>query len=90
MFNRDTLSDTTILIQNITLPTHEIVIGLQSPYLAGAIEKALITTGSRTLVFQEGSGMAHWRVFEYLYTGAYTDRGDGSTPDGMSVETNLI
>jgi hypothetical protein len=82
MFNRDALSDVTILIQNTTLPAHEIVISLQSPYLASAIQQALISTGSRALVFQEGSGMAHWRVFEYLYAGDYTDHPVGGTLDG--------
>jgi len=72
----------TVLIQTMTLPAHEIVIGLQSPYLASAIQEALATTGNRTLVFNEGSGIAHWRVFEYLYTGGYTDCSDGSSPDG--------
>ncbi|KAH8716755.1 hypothetical protein GQ44DRAFT_403148 [Phaeosphaeriaceae sp. PMI808] len=73
MFNQDEFSDTTVIIQNIPLPAHQLIISLQSPYLANAIQEAFVSTGARTIVFDEGSGTAHWRVFEYLYSGDYSD-----------------
>lgn len=75
MFNEPEVSDVTVIIHNITLHAHHLVISLQSAYLADAIQKASASTstGSRVLIFQEGSGAAHWRVFEYLYNGDYSD-----------------
>lgn len=83
MFNRAMASDATILIQDVSLPIHQLVVCLQSSYLCDALQKALDSTGSRSLMFQEGSAIAHWRVFEYLYTGDYSDSPSNNAMSGM-------
>jgi hypothetical protein len=89
MFNQDTLSDTTVIIQNVTLPAHQFVISVQSPYLANAIQAAFSSTGTRTLTFPDGSGIAHWRVFGYLYSGDYSDIPPNKDLTGMSSNSFL-
>ncbi|KAF2189908.1 hypothetical protein K469DRAFT_723743 [Zopfia rhizophila CBS 207.26] len=73
MFNEEKYSDTTIIIHSITLHAHRLVLCLQSPYFTKALQVAFAEGSMRTIEFQEGSGIAHWRVFEYLYTGNYSD-----------------
>lgn len=80
MFNQEMSSDATILIQDILLPIHQLVVCLQSPYLSDALNESSNSTGTRSLTFREGSAIAHWRVFEYLYTGDYSD---GPSIDAM-------
>lgn len=83
MFNQAMASDATVFIQDIALPIHQLVVCLQSSYLSDALQKALNSTGIRSLTFLEGSAIAHWRVFEYLYTGDYSDGPFNDTMCGM-------
>ncbi|KAF2181491.1 hypothetical protein K469DRAFT_589178 [Zopfia rhizophila CBS 207.26] len=73
MFNNTKYSDATILIHNVTLPVHKPVICIQSAYFEKAFQEAFVEGSSGVLTFNDGSGAAHWRVFEYLYTGDYSD-----------------
>jgi hypothetical protein len=73
MFNDAKYSDATIRIYNVTLPIHKCVVCIQSAYFEKAFQKEFIEGSSGLLEFQEGSGAAHWKVFEYLYTGNYSD-----------------
>jgi hypothetical protein len=83
MFNQETSSDAAILIQDVLLPIHQLVVCLQSPYLSDALKEASDSTGTRSLTFREGSAIAYWRVFEYLYTGDYSDSPSTDTMYGM-------
>jgi len=73
LFNDTRYSDATVLINGITLPVHKSVICTQSKYFEKAFQDAFVEGSSGVLTFNIGSGAAHWRVFEYLYTGGYSD-----------------
>ncbi|KAF2187347.1 hypothetical protein K469DRAFT_570324, partial [Zopfia rhizophila CBS 207.26] len=67
----------------------------QSPYFAKAFQEAFVEGSTGTLEFQEGSGIAPWRVFEYLYTGDYSDElsnkdleGKQATNTSPATQTN--
>ena len=62
-----------IRIHDITLPVHKSVICIQSQYFEKAFQKGLAEGISGVIQFTDGSGAAHWRVFEYLYTGNYSE-----------------
>jgi len=72
MFNNTYLSDATVFIHGVTLPVHLFIICTQSDYFKNAFLK-FAEGSTRTMQFKEGSGAAYWRVFEYLYTGNYSD-----------------
>lgn len=74
MFNKQDYSDVTIFIHGTKLYAHRFVICVQSRYFAKAFQDKTFAEGCEGEIrFDEGSAMAHWRVFEYLYTGDYTD-----------------
>jgi hypothetical protein len=73
LFNDTRYSDATVLINGITLPVHKSVICTQSEYFEKAFQYAFVEGSSGVLTFNNGSEAAHWRVFEYLYTGGYSD-----------------
>jgi hypothetical protein len=81
MFNQAAHADITILIQGVSIPVHRFLICPQSIYLEEACEQAL-NRGERTLNYEQGSGAAYWRVFEYLYTGSYCDFLDNAELKG--------
>ncbi|KAI1005187.1 hypothetical protein K3495_g3030 [Podosphaera aphanis] len=68
LFNNPEYSDVTIRIFDVALHAHQLVICNQSEFLKKALQQG------QTLEFTHGSGMAYWRVFEYLYTGDYSDQ----------------
>lgn len=72
MFGQAAYADITFSIQGVLLPAHRFVICPQSIYLKEVCQKAF-SSNQRTLKFENESGAAHWRVFEYLYTGGYSD-----------------
>jgi hypothetical protein len=74
MFNKQDYSDVTIVIHGSKLYAHRFVICVQSHYFAKAFnEKTFLEGHTGEIRFDDGSALAHWRVFEYLYTGNYTD-----------------
>jgi hypothetical protein len=73
MFNDTKHSDAAIVIKGITLPVHKLVICPQSKYFDKAFQDAFVEGSSGVLTFDNGNGAGHWRVFEYLYTGDYSD-----------------
>jgi hypothetical protein len=81
MFNQAAHADITILIQGVSLPAHRFLICPQSIYLEEACEQAF-HEGERILHCEQGSGAAYWRVFEYLYTGVYSDYLDNTDLKG--------
>ncbi|KAF1952619.1 hypothetical protein CC80DRAFT_422155, partial [Byssothecium circinans] len=72
-FNDTKYSDATVIIHGKELPVHKFVICTQSEYFAKAFQAAFVEGCSGELTFDNGSGAAYWRVFEYLYTGDYSD-----------------
>ncbi|KAF2002433.1 hypothetical protein P154DRAFT_462410 [Amniculicola lignicola CBS 123094] len=73
LFNNTKYSDARILIRDVILPVHKSVICIQSEYFEKAFQESFIEGSSGELGFNEGSGAAHWRVLEYMYTGDYSD-----------------
>jgi hypothetical protein len=73
MFNDIRNSDATVVINGIKLPVHKSVICTQCEYFEKAFQETFAEGSSGVLTFNNESGAAHWRVFEYLYTGDYSD-----------------
>jgi hypothetical protein len=73
MFNDARYSDATVVIHGKILPVHKSVICTQSAYFEKAFQNAFVEGSAGVLTFDNDSGAAHWRVFEYLYTGDYSD-----------------
>ena len=73
LFNNTKYSDAIIIIHDIVLPVHKSVICTQSLYFEKAFQESFVEGSSGELRFNDGSGAAHWRVLEYLYTGDYSD-----------------
>ncbi|KAI0994485.1 hypothetical protein K3495_g13697 [Podosphaera aphanis] len=76
LFNNPKFSDVTIKIFDVVLHAHKTVICSQSKYFEKALQEGsqqFLEAGTKTIEFKEGSGAAYWRVFEYLYTGHYSD-----------------
>ncbi|KAI1532888.1 BTB POZ domain-containing protein [Pyrenophora tritici-repentis] len=73
MFNDTKYSDATVVIHKKELPVHKSVICTQSEYFEKAFQGVFVEGSSGVLTFNNDSGAAHWRVFEYLYTGDYSD-----------------
>jgi len=73
MFNDATYSDATAIIQANELPVHRSIICTQSEYFEKAFQEAFVEGCSGVLKLDNRSGAAHWRVFEYLYTGDYSE-----------------
>ncbi|KAI0995650.1 hypothetical protein K3495_g12530 [Podosphaera aphanis] len=75
-FNNPKYSDITIKIYDTVFHAHRNVICGQSEYFEKALQEGsqkFLEAETKTIEFKEGSGAAHWRVFEYLYTGNYSD-----------------
>lgn len=92
MFNKEDYSDVTVLIQGTKLYAHRFVICVQSQFFANAFQGKKFIEGERgEIKFDEGSALAHWRVFEYLYTGSYSDnlKVKGLEGKDLSVTTFL-
>ncbi|KAM3497191.1 hypothetical protein MY10362_009450 [Beauveria mimosiformis] len=77
LFNNAKLSDVTINIhtqQGATkLSAHSFVLAAISPYFRRALEGKYAESESKEFTFDQDSPHAYWRVFEYMYTGDYSD-----------------
>ncbi|KAF2676859.1 hypothetical protein K458DRAFT_396581 [Lentithecium fluviatile CBS 122367] len=73
VFDDAKYSDAKIVIHGVVLPVHKSVICTQSEYFQKAFQSAFVEGDLGILTFNEGSGAAYWRVFEYLYTVRYSD-----------------
>jgi hypothetical protein len=73
LFNNAEYSDATIRIHDKILPIHKTIICTQSAYFRNAFRAEFVEGSTGLLTFNDGSGAAYWRVFEYLYTGNYPD-----------------
>jgi len=86
MFNDTKYSDATVLIHGITLPVHKSIICTQSAYFEKAFQEVFVEGTSGVLTFNDDSGAALWRIFEYLYTGDYSDE----LPENFEGEVALM
>ncbi|KAI1370746.1 BTB/POZ domain-containing protein [Hypoxylon crocopeplum] len=73
MFNNPEHADTKISIGSFELPAHRLVLAVQSPFFKKALNGNFQESKTNSFRFTEGSAQAHWRVFEYMYTGNYSD-----------------
>ncbi|KAF1967055.1 BTB/POZ domain-containing protein [Bimuria novae-zelandiae CBS 107.79] len=74
MFNKQEYSDITVKIHGTKLYAHRFVICVQSRYFAKAFQDKTFKEGNTgEISFDQDSPLAHWGVFEYLYTGDYSD-----------------
>ncbi|KAI1120483.1 BTB/POZ domain-containing protein [Nemania abortiva] len=74
LFNNPTHSDVKIYIGEHELPAHAIVLTSQSLFFEKALSEKFREGQTKEFVFKEEGRMhAHWRVFEYMYTGSYSE-----------------
>ena len=73
MFKNQDYSDATVFIYGEELPVHCLVICSQSKYFAKAFQDKFLEGEQRQIKFDNDSAAAHWRVFEYLYFGDYSE-----------------
>ncbi|KAI1109571.1 BTB/POZ domain-containing protein [Nemania sp. NC0429] len=76
LFNNPDHADVKIFIGEHELPAHSVVIASQSPFFEKALNGSFRESKAKQFLFKEGSAHAHWRVFEYLYTGDYADEAN--------------
>lgn len=72
-FNNPDFADVKIYIGAYELPAHSLVLASQSPFFQKALNSNFREGKDKKFHFTEGSAHAHWRVFEYMYTGDYTE-----------------
>ncbi|KAI1147026.1 BTB/POZ domain-containing protein [Nemania diffusa] len=73
LFNNSDHADVKIYIGHYELPAHSVVLASQSPFFQKALSENFREGKTKQFFFKEGSAHAHWRAFEYLYTGDYAD-----------------
>ncbi|KAI0528455.1 BTB/POZ domain-containing protein [Xylaria digitata] len=73
LFNNANHADVKIYIGQYELPAHSVVLASQSPFFQKALSKNFREGKAKQFLFKEGSVHAHWRVFEYMYTGNYAE-----------------
>ncbi|KAI8626743.1 BTB/POZ domain-containing protein [Xylariaceae sp. FL1651] len=72
-FNQPLYADVKIYLGQDELPAHCLMIASQSEYFARALEGNFVEGEKKEIRFTEGSMQAHWRVFEFMYTGEYSE-----------------
>ncbi|KAJ8128087.1 hypothetical protein O1611_g5548 [Lasiodiplodia mahajangana] len=72
-FNNPTHSDVKIYIGEYELSAHAIVLANRSLFFEKALSGRFREGQTKEFRFTEGSMHAHWRVFEYMYTGSYSE-----------------
>lgn len=55
------------------LPAHSVVLATQSPFFEKALSRNFREGKAKQFFFKEESAHAHWRVFQYMYTGTYAE-----------------
>ncbi|KAH7381197.1 hypothetical protein DE146DRAFT_278733 [Phaeosphaeria sp. MPI-PUGE-AT-0046c] len=73
MFNNTKYSDAMVVIHGKNLPVHKSVICTQSENFEKTFKENTIEGSSGVANYDDESGAAYWRMFEYLYTGDYSD-----------------
>ncbi|KAF2967244.1 hypothetical protein GQX73_g6308 [Xylaria multiplex] len=73
LFNNSDYADVKIYVGQYELPAHSVVLASQSPFFQKALKGDFKEGKDKQFRFEEGSMHAHWRAFEYMYTGAYAD-----------------
>ncbi|KAI1312950.1 BTB/POZ domain-containing protein [Xylaria venustula] len=73
LFNNPDHADVKVYIGDLELPAHSVVLVTQSAFFQKALSENFREGKDKQFQFKEGSLHAHWRVFEYLYTGNYTE-----------------
>ncbi|KAI3322874.1 BTB/POZ domain-containing protein [Xylariaceae sp. AK1471] len=72
-FNNSDHANLKIYISHYELPAHSVVLASQSPFFQKALSEIFREGKVKQFLFKEGSAHAHWRAFEYLYTGDYAE-----------------
>jgi hypothetical protein len=71
LFNNVLYTDAKIYIGTFELSVHRLVLAAQSEYFNRAFKGNFLEAVTKEIRFESG-GHAHWRVFEYMYTGKYS------------------
>lgn len=85
LFNNVKYSDAEIHIHGVILPVHKSIICIQSDWFTKAFRPEFVEGDTGVLPFKEGDGAAYWRVFEYMYTGDYSEKLSTDKFEGKSA-----
>ncbi|KAI0435670.1 BTB/POZ domain-containing protein [Xylaria telfairii] len=88
LFNNTDHADVKIQIGSYELPAHSVVLASQSPFFRKGLTETFHEGKSKQFHFKDGSAHAHWRVFEYMYTGNYTE--EPAQPIGTQDDDELL
>ncbi len=55
------------------MPVHGLVLATQSEFFKTGLSSQFTEARTKEFHFTEGSLQAYWRVFEYMYTGKYSE-----------------
>jgi hypothetical protein len=72
-FKQTELSDITIYIHGKALPAHQLVVCIQSKFFDNAFRN-FAEGETKTMNLDAATEGAYWRVFEYMYTGDYSEK----------------
>ncbi|KAI3339743.1 BTB/POZ domain-containing protein [Ustulina deusta] len=73
LFNNPDHADVKICVGHYELPAHSVVLATQSPFFEKALSRNFREGKAKQFFFKEESAHAHWRVFQYMYTGTYAE-----------------
>jgi hypothetical protein len=86
MFGKSEYSDATIYIYGVKLPVHKIVLCTKCTEMKFLLSETFHKEKPDVLNFDEGSGAAHWRLIEFIYTGDYSD----GMPDDLKGKKHCL
>lgn len=73
-----------------TIYGYKFIIRRSTAYFEKAFQEAFVEGSLGMLTFNDGSGAAHWRVLEYLYTGDYSDDISNNFEGKAALKVNVL
>ncbi|KOS22387.1 hypothetical protein ESCO_002101 [Escovopsis weberi] len=90
MFNTDALADVIVMLGPIKLPAHSFVLASHSHMLMSSLGNQRSKGPMKLTYPAESYVQAHWRAFEYMYTGTYSDSGMPETSRQLPDDEELL
>lgn len=72
-FNSEDLSDVLLKFGDVQMPAHRLILSARSGYFKKTFGAGLIEDKMREVKFDSGHEHAYFRVFQYVYTGDYSE-----------------
>ena len=72
-FNSEDLSDVLLIFGDVRIPAHRLILSARSGYFKKAFGAGLSEAETKEFKFDSGYEHAYFRVFQFMYTGDYSD-----------------